>query len=265
MAFDATLVWGNFATYQRPNGDPGAGTIYLGHAIRKTDELGNVVGPGLLDVEVHTAKIIMATGFFKVYRKPWRDTFVKMSERHIRSMVSTYMTERATHVPTDPPTFATAWEAIDQFLRGGWGHSMEMARELESALQVEGPWDLKHIAGLVGMGDKIQPIKDGCKHLAQCIVESFMVDDWYADGHPDLPFLWSTFEHEDGHRNRKVRDDELIDPSVGSSWGGAYNWLEVERGATILWAWLNQKIVAHVIEKVNLVDSSRNIPSGMTG
>jgi hypothetical protein len=39
----------------------------------------------------------------------------------------------------------------------------------------------------------------------------------------------------------------------------------VDRAALIIWLWINQKVVAWTIEKMNLVDSSRGQPLGEGG
>jgi len=100
--------------------------------------------------------------------------------------------------------------------------------------------------------------------VAKAIVESYTVDDWLADGSPDLPWLPTTFENEDGATTRMVRGDDFIDPDM-YDWGARYTWAMVDRAALIMWLWINQKIVPWTIEKMNLVDSSRGHVLGTGG
>ncbi|KKL66146.1 hypothetical protein LCGC14_2147850, partial [marine sediment metagenome] len=112
--------------------------------------------------------------------------------------------------------------------------------------------------------EKAEAIEADCKIVATAIVESFTVDDWLADGSPDLPWLPSNFKNEDGSTTEMVREDDFIDPDM-YEWGARYTKAMVDRAALIMWLWINQKIVTWTIEKMNLVDSSRSTPLGVGG
>ncbi len=242
---------GGFFSYLTPEGDPGAGHIYLGDAASKIRLIGNGV-----------AEIIMETGLIPVYREVYNKGFALVTRRKIRKWVADFLTDKQFHAPTvGKPTFKTAYEAVEALLLGGWGHSVEFARE---HLGVGSPWDLKAIAIARGKVELIEPIKESCLYIAQCIVESYTVDGWLDDGSPDLPWLPSNFKNEDGATTELVRADDFIDPEMYDD-GYRYSWAPVKRAGLVVWLWLNQRIVLHIIEKMNLVDSSRSHVAGTGG
>ncbi|MCH7769015.1 MAG: hypothetical protein IH828_08820 [Nitrospinae bacterium] len=247
---------GGFFSYLTPEGDPGAGHIYLGEALPKIRQVGDGV-----------ADIILATGLVPAYREVYNKGFVNVTSRKIRRWTADFLTDKQLHAPTvGKPTFATAYEAVEALLLGGWGHSVEFARH---HLELTSKWDLEQIAGeqqaaLAGKSDLIPAIKEACLYIAQCIVESYTIDGWLDDGSPDLPWLPSNFQNEDGATTEMVRADDFIDPEMYDD-GWRYTWAPVNRAGLVMWLWLNQRIVLHIVGQMNLVDSSRSHVAGTGG
>ena len=242
---------GGFFSYLTPEGDPGAGHIYLGDAASKIRLIGNGV-----------AEIIMETGLIPVYREVYNKGFVNVTSRKIRRWVADFLTDKQLHAPTiGKPTFATAYEAVEALLLGGWGHSVEFARDF---LGAEVIWNLDLLAEKHGKSDLIPAIEEACMYIGQVIVESYTIDGWLDDGSPDLPWLPSNFQNEDGATTELVRADDFIDPEMYDD-GWRYSWAPVKRAGLVIWLWLNQRIVLHIVGQMNLVDSSRSHVAGTGG
>ena len=134
------------------------------------------------------------------------------------------------------------------------------ASDVQNHLQIAG----EQQAALAGKSDLIPAIKEACLYIAQCIVESYTVDGWLDDGSPDLPWLPSNFQNEDGATTEMVRADDFIDPEMYDD-GWRYTWAPVKRAGLVMWLWLNQRIVLHIVGQMNLVDSSRSHVAGTGG
>lgn len=259
MAWDPTLLTGNFSNFKTREGDVGIGHEYLAAAMVKRDEFGTVIGPGLAHVAKNVAGIIWEQNLIVSYREPYRKMFMnRPSKRKIRSWVGSDMSERATHAPTIPPTAATSFEAVDYALRGGWGWSDMFAREY---LKVEHPFYLKSLASRVGMNDKIEEIIQGCNHVGHCLVEAFVVDGWLGEGDDATPWLWDGFEGDDKQTTKMLTEDEFIDPEMHEDLY-RYSWAVVKRAGLIYWMHLNQNIFTSVLNTINQVDSSQKHPGG---
>lgn len=249
MAYEPQTA--GFYGYLTPEGDPGAGHIYLAH-----------IGPVVTRMTRNFADIFHATGLIKSYRSVYNKGFVHVTKSKLRNWFGSYLLEKELHAATiGHPTFTTAYEAVENLLLSGWGHSQEYARH---HLQIASPLDLLAVAKDVDLEDKARAIESDCKIVAQAIVESFTVDGWLADGSPDLPWLPTTFKNEDGSTTETVRGDDFIDPDM-YDWGARYTRAMVDRAALIIWLWINQKVVTWMIEKMNLVDSSRGHVLGTGG
>ena len=249
MAYDPQTA--GFYGYLTPEGDPGAGHIYLAE-----------IGPVITRMTRNFADIFHATGLIEGYRSVYNQGFVHITKSKLRHWFGSFLLEKELHAATiGHPTFTTAYEAVENLLLVGWGHSQEFARH---HFGIESPLDLSSIAESAGMTDKADAIKEDCKIVATAIVESFTVDGWLADGSPDLPWLPSNFTNEDGSTTEMVREDGFIDPDM-YEWGARYTKAMVDRAALIMWLWINQKIIPWTIEKMNLVDSSRSTPLGVGG
>ncbi|KKN74084.1 hypothetical protein LCGC14_0394240 [marine sediment metagenome] len=249
MAYDPMTQ--GFAGRPAPEGDNGAGQIYLAH-----------IGPVVTRMTRNYADIFMATGLIKRYRNVYNQGFVHITKSKLRYWFGSFLLEKELHAATiGHPTFSTAYEAVENLLLVGWGHSQEFARH---HFGIESPLDLKSIADGVSMADKAIAIKEDCGTVAKAVVESFTVDGWLADGSPDLPWLPTGFKNEDGAMTEMVRGDDFIDPDMYDD-GYRYTRAMVDRAALIMWLWINQKIVPWTIEKMNLVDSSRGHVLGTGG
>ena len=249
MAYDPQTA--GFYGYKTPEGDPGAGHIYLAH-----------IGPVITRMTRNFADIFMATGLIKNYREVYNQGFVHVTKSKLRNWFGSFLLEKELHAATiGHPTFSTAYEAVENLLLVGWGHSQEYARH---HFGLAAPLDLMSIADQYGLKEKAEAIEADCKIVAKAIVESFTVDDWLADGSPDLPWLPSNFKNEDGATTSMVRGPDFVDPDM-YDWGARYTWAMVDRAALIMWLWINQKIVPWTIEKMNLVDSSRGHVLGTGG
>ena len=240
-----------FYGYLTPEGDPGAGHIYLAE-----------IGPVVTRMTRNFADIFHATGFIKNYRSVYNLGYVHITKSKLRHWFGSFLLEKELHgVSAGHPIFSTAYEAVENLLLVGWGQSQEFARHhfgLTASL------DLAEIAKQYNVGEKAEGIEADCKIVATAIVESFTVDGWLADGSPDLPWLPSNFKNEDGSTTEMVREDGFIDPDM-YEWGARYTKAMVDRAALIMWLWINQKIVVWTIEKMNLVDSSRGHVLGTGG
>jgi len=260
MAYELIDLKGDFSSYTDREGGVGIGHEYQAAAIVKRDEHGAVIGPGFAQAAKDIAEIIWAAGIVRPYREPYGKFYVKASARKIRALVGSSMIERRVHMPAAPPRPVTAWEAVDYALRGGWGFSDMFAKEF---LNVDHPYFLTALAKRTGTEGKLEAIKEGLNHLGQCVVESFVVDEWLGDGQDETPWLPGGFTGDDGQVGRAVDADDMIDPNIHDD-GYRYNWGEVERAGFIYWAWLNQHAFEMFLASINQVDSSIAAHGGET-